>query len=92
MIREGVTNVIRHSGGHQCEIDVHHRKGQASAEVRDDGNGSPAVQLPSGGNGLGGLRERIAAVGGTMEAGSRRGGGYRLVARIPVTAREEVTA
>ena len=92
VIREGVTNVIRHSGGHQCEIDVHHRKGQASAEVRDDGNGSPAVQLPSGGNGLGGLRERIAAVGGTMEAGSRRCGGYRLVARIPVTAREEVTA
>lgn len=92
VIREGVTNVIRHSGGHQCEIGIHHRGGQALVEIRDDGTGRPAVQLPSGGHGLSGLRERIVAAGGTLEAGSRRGGGYRLAARIPVTTREEVTA
>jgi two-component system, NarL family, sensor histidine kinase DesK len=92
VIREGVTNVIRHSGGHQAEIEVGHRHGQAFAEIRDDGGGSPAVQLPSGGNGLGGLRERAAAAGGTVEAGPRRGGGYRLCVRIPASRREEITA
>jgi two-component system, NarL family, sensor histidine kinase DesK len=92
VIREGATNVIRHSGGHQAEIEVGLRKGYAFAEIRDDGGKSPAVQLPSGGNGLGGLRERAAAAGGTLEAGPRRGGGYRLYVRIPVSPREEVTA
>jgi two-component system sensor histidine kinase DesK len=92
VIREGVTNVIRHSGGRQCEIDIRHRGGQAAVEIRDDGNGSPAVELPSGGHGLGGLRERLCSAGGTLEAGPRRDGGYRLLACIPVSAREQVTA
>jgi two-component system sensor histidine kinase DesK len=92
VIREGVTNVIRHSGGRQCEIGIRHRGGQAVVEIRDDGNGSPAVELPSGGHGLGGLRERLCSAGGTLEAGPRPGGGYRLLACIPVSAREQVTA
>ena len=92
VIREGVTNVIRHSGGHQAEIEIGLRKGYAFVEIRDDGGKTPAVQLPSGGNGLGGLRERAAAAGGTVEAGPRRGGGYRLHVRIPVAPREGVTA
>jgi two-component system sensor histidine kinase DesK len=92
VIREGVTNVIRHSGGRQCEIGIRHGGGQAAVEIRDDGNGSPAVELPSGGHGLGGLRERLCSAGGTLEAGPRPGGGYRLLASIPVSAREQVTA
>jgi two-component system sensor histidine kinase DesK len=64
VIREGVTNVIRHSGGCQCEIGIRHGDGQAAVEILDDGNGRPAVKLPSGGHGLGGLRERISAAGG----------------------------
>jgi two-component system sensor histidine kinase DesK len=89
VIREGVTNVIRHSGGRQCEIGIRHGDGHAAVEIRDDGNGRPAVKLPSGGHGLGGLRERISAAGGKLEAGSRRGGGYRLLALIPVSTSPE---
>jgi two-component system sensor histidine kinase DesK len=90
VIREGVTNVIRHSGGRQCEIRIRHGDGQAAVEIRDDGNGRPAVKLPSGGHGLGGLRERISAAGGKLEAGPRRGGGYRLFALIPVSSSPEL--
>ena len=90
VIREGVTNVIRHSGGHCCEIDVRYADGAAVVEIRDDGSGDPAAE-PSGGHGLRGLAERATAVGGTLESGPRAGGGYRLAVRVPAAAREEAT-
>jgi two-component system sensor histidine kinase DesK len=65
-VREGVTNVIRHSGATRCTV----RLGPDAAEVVDDGPGSSATAgTPSGGHtgsGLVGLRERAAAVGGTV--------------------------
>jgi len=94
VIREGVTNVIRHSGGHRCEIDVRHVGGAATVEIRDDGgpDSDPAARPLSGGHGLRGLAERAAAAGGTLEAGPRAGGGYRLAVRLPAATREEITA
>ncbi len=59
-VREGVTNVLRHSGATTCEI----RLTATSAEVRDDGRGLPAQT--GGGSGLAGLRERAAAVGAVV--------------------------
>jgi two-component system sensor histidine kinase DesK len=59
-IREGVTNVIRHSGAKRCEVLLT----ATSAEVRDDGLATPS---PNGqGSGLAGLRERAADVGATV--------------------------
>jgi two-component system sensor histidine kinase DesK len=59
-VREGVTNVIRHSGAKRCEV----RLSATSAEVRDDGRATPS---PNGqGSGLAGLRERAADVGATV--------------------------
>ena len=59
-VREGVTNVIRHSGASRCEV----RLTPSSAEVRDDGSATPS---PTGhGSGLAGLRERAADVGATV--------------------------
>jgi two-component system, NarL family, sensor histidine kinase DesK len=85
VVREGVTNVIKHSGGHQCEIGLRQADGRVTLEITDDGNGGHApAGLPSGGHGLGGLMERTAAEGGTLRAGPRRGGGFRLVATIPI--------
>jgi len=92
VVREGTTNVIKHSGGQHCEIAIHHEQGEATVEITDDGGGDPATALPSGGHGLGGLRERIEAREGTLEAGPRPGGGYRLAAAVPVTAEAEVSA
>jgi glucose-6-phosphate-specific signal transduction histidine kinase len=78
VVREGVTNVIKHSGGHRCEIDVRRddridgKDGTITVTITDDGRASPATALPSGGHGLDGLRERIAAAGGTLTAGPVR--------------------
>jgi len=89
VVREGVTNVIKHSGGHQCEIDLRLADGQVTLEITDDGNGGrTSGDLPSGGHGLGGLMERTAAAGGTLRAGPRRGGGFRLIATIPIPEAE----
>jgi two-component system sensor histidine kinase DesK len=97
VVREGVTNVIRHSGGHQCQIEVHSRDGRVTVTVSDDGGGEPALTGsltgeaapgggPSGGHGVNGLRERLAAEGGMLEAGPRPGGGFCLTAAVPVLA------
>ena len=59
-VREGVTNVIRHSGARTCEV----RLTSSSAEVRDDGRG--AAVSPGHGSGLAGLRERAAAAGASV--------------------------
>jgi two-component system sensor histidine kinase DesK len=61
VLREGVTNVLRHSNAETCTITLT----TTSVEVRDDGRG-PASLTP--GNGLTGLRERAAAMGATLEA------------------------
>lgn len=83
-LREAVTNVVRHSGARRCTVEVarrHTRDGQVlELSVEDNGPGGSAT---GHGNGLRGLRERLAAVGGTLEAGPVRHG-FRLVARVPV--------
>ncbi|MCW0213709.1 MAG: histidine kinase [Pseudonocardia sp.] len=74
VLREGVTNVIRHSGAGSCAV----RLTPDSLEILDDGVGAPA-STPAG-NGQSGLAERVAAVGGWLETGPRGDGGYRLAA------------
>jgi two-component system sensor histidine kinase DesK len=71
-VREGVTNTIRHSGASRCVV----RLTPTSVEIVDDGVGSPAG-TPSG-NGITGLTERLAAIGGWVDAGPTESGGYRL--------------
>jgi two-component system, NarL family, sensor histidine kinase DesK len=86
-VREGVTNVIRHSGARSCEIDL--RNDDAIVlEIRDDGSLSAGPGGP--GNGLRGLRERVTAVGGTLEAGPLPHQGFRLRLTLPATAAEPV--
>jgi two-component system sensor histidine kinase DesK len=72
VVREGVTNIIRHSGASRCTV----RLTPTSVEIVDDGVGSPPG-TPSG-NGISGLTERLAAIGGWIDAGPTEAGGYRL--------------
>ncbi len=96
VVREGITNVIRHSGGHWCEIEVRNSPALITVTICDDGGGPAASSgglgaskdHPSGGHGLDGLRERLAANGGTLEAGPRSSGGFRLTATVHVPARQ----
>ena len=90
VVREGVTNVIRHSGARDCQVEVRNAGGCATVTILDDGDGEPGREpgepsgaLPSGGHGLDGLRERLAADGGTLAAGPEPGG-FRLTATVPV--------
>jgi two-component system sensor histidine kinase DesK len=81
VLREGVTNVIRHSGARRCEV----RLGESWIEIRDDGVGgvSSSGRGPAG-HGLAGLVERLAQVGGSLTAGPDPDGGFRV--RAAVTA------
>jgi two-component system sensor histidine kinase DesK len=89
-IREGVTNVIRHSGASRCEISVTGGGEMAVLEITDDGKGLPSLagfaRNGDGGTGLRGLSERMRGAGGHLEAGKRTGGGFRLAASVPVQA------
>ena len=79
-VREGATNVVRHSGARQCEILLTGR----TLVVRDDGRGPRAPDddargaVRHGGTGLVGLRERAAAVGAVVSAGRSPQGGFEL--------------
>ncbi|WP_037064742.1 sensor histidine kinase, partial [Pseudonocardia acaciae] len=78
VLREGVTNVIRHSGASRCTV----RLAAHWLEVVDDG--PPGAEPPGApGNGLAGLAERMAAVHGTVTAAPLPAGGYRLRAEVP---------
>jgi two-component system sensor histidine kinase DesK len=85
-VREGATNVIRHSGASHCEVRVHGGSGEVEVEILDDGRG--AGEASSCGNGLEGLRERAAAVRGRLEAGGAASGGFRLAVSVPLGSRE----
>ncbi|MFJ4650582.1 sensor histidine kinase [Nocardia sp. NPDC088792] len=83
VLREAVTNVVRHSGAQRCTVTV----APASIDILDDGKGlDPAV---SAGSGLDGLHERVAAFGGTLRLGTMRGRGFRLTAEFPYPATTE---
>lgn len=85
-IREGVTNVVRHSDAKRCAIRLDHQDGQVSAEITDDGLGCQHRDGQVTGNGLRGLRERIGQLGGQLEAGTMaNGAGFRLCLILPAT-------
>ncbi|HEX5503844.1 MAG TPA: histidine kinase [Thermomicrobiales bacterium] len=81
-VREGVTNVLRHSRARRCAIEVAREENTLSAAITDDGRGAPPAGGP-GGNGLAGLTERAAALGGRVAAGPLAGGGFRLRVELP---------
>jgi two-component system, NarL family, sensor histidine kinase DesK len=81
-VREGVTNVIKHSRARRCTIRFTEDERCAGVEVWDDGRGASSPL--DGGSGLRGLRERVAARGGRYEAGPLPEGGFRLSVSLPV--------
>jgi signal transduction histidine kinase len=86
VVQEALTNVRRHAGTvtkvdvRLCRVDD-----RLVIEVNDDGRGAAADAVPEG-FGLIGMRERISTVGGTLDVGPHRGGGWRVRAELPVGA------
>ncbi|HEY9287920.1 MAG TPA: sensor histidine kinase [Candidatus Dormibacteraeota bacterium] len=79
-VREGATNVARHSQAKRCSIRMSQKAGQASVEVTDDGRGG----TPQPGSGLHGLDERVRERGGTLQAEPLPHEGFRLRVSVPL--------
>ncbi|WP_436843306.1 sensor histidine kinase [Streptomyces narbonensis] len=87
IVQEALTNVVRHSGSRTARVEIAHGPARLDLRVDDDG---PATGTEAGGsgNGLAGMRERAAALGGTIEAGVRPDGGFRVHAVLPLRTEE----
>jgi signal transduction histidine kinase len=84
IVQEALTNALKHAG--QAHAAVHLRYGADSLELEilDDGGGGMA-EVPGGGHGLAGMRERVILYGGQFDAGSRTGGGFAVRVLLPLT-------
>ncbi|MDH3249392.1 MAG: sensor histidine kinase [Acidimicrobiia bacterium] len=88
IVQEALTNVLKHAGPTpEAEVRLSTRDHMLTIEVTD--RGSKASTLPGSGQGLVGMRERAALLGGTFEAGPRVGGGFRIMARLPIELEQE---
>ncbi|MGW1022228.1 sensor histidine kinase [Streptomyces sp. NPDC002577] len=92
VVREAVTNAVRHSGARRCEITVTGTGERVRLTVSDDGRGVPAEAPPPpdsvGGTGLKGLGERLAAAGGSLGSGPGPRGGFLVTAELPLETGE----
>ncbi|GAB2920792.1 sensor histidine kinase [Nonomuraea fastidiosa] len=87
IVQEALTNVLKHGGpGASATVEIDVSGGDVQVRVTDDGRGAAASHA-GGGHGLIGMRERAGMYGGAVSAGPRRGGGFEVVARLPL-ARE----
>jgi two-component system sensor histidine kinase DesK len=80
-MREGVTNVLKHSGAKKCVLRLSRTDGEATLELVDDGRG--AVSVDGGGTGLIGLRERVELAGGKFDVGTEPEAGVRMRVILP---------
>ena len=82
IVQEALTNVLKHAGTASVEVTVRYGNDAVQVEVCDDGR--PREPTAGGGNGLIGMRERVAMLGGEFRAGARRDGGFAVFARLPI--------
>lgn len=81
VVQEAITNAVRHGGAEQIDISVGRAGDQLAVEVLDDGAGGAAA---AGGHGIAGMRERMRAYGGQVEAGPSPEGGWQVRATAPL--------
>jgi signal transduction histidine kinase len=85
LIQEALTNAIKHAGeGAHARVMMRYLPEALDLEIADDGRGPVPDTSPTGGNGLIGMRERLAVFGGSLEASARPGGGFLVRAHIPL--------
>ena len=84
IVQESLTNVVRHAGRVAATVRLRQDGGYLQVDVVNDAGAAPGAFSDGTGAGLAGMRERAAALGGTLEAGPRPGGGFAVRARLPV--------
>ncbi|MFE2945277.1 sensor histidine kinase [Streptomyces sp. NPDC059255] len=85
VVQEALTNVLKHAAGAKVMVRLAHREAEVAMQVENgpsDG-GAQDAGLPSGGNGLVGMRERVTALGGVFVSGETDAGGFRVSAVLP---------
>ena len=83
ILREAVTNAIRHAGPARLTVSVRHRPGELELVVSDDGRGRTGDSRGAG-RGIVGMAERAGLLGGELTAGPRPAGGFQVRARLPL--------
>jgi signal transduction histidine kinase len=89
IVQESLTNVSRHARATRAAVRLRGEDGRLTVEIEDDGAGGPARRATSTpGMGISGMRRRAEALGGTLDAGPRAGGGFRVIAALPLRREE----
>jgi signal transduction histidine kinase len=83
IVQEALTNTSRHAGPARACVHLHYGGDALTVQVDDDGVGTTTLS-PGPGLGLTGMRERVSALGGRLQAGPRESGGFRVQAELPV--------
>lgn len=88
VVQEALTNVVRHAGPTRARVVLRYDGDAVTVEVRDAGrtDGARVARPDRGGHGLQGLEERLALLGGRLDAGPTPEGGFRVRARVPAPA------
>ena len=84
IVQEALTNIRKHAGVASASVRVRYAEQEVVLEVDDNGKGNLAANGDGHGHGLIGMRERAALYGGTLEAGPRPDGGFRIRATLPL--------
>lgn len=89
VVQEALTNVHKHAAGAKTWVRVAHREAEIAMQVENGPSerGAADAGLPSGGNGLVGMRERVSALGGVFVSGPTEAGGFRVSAVLPMEVR-----
>ena len=84
IVQEALTNIRRHAGAAAATVRLDYGDSALTVQVDDDGRGPAASPGEAGGQGIAGMRRRVAALGGDFQAGPRPGGGFQIRARLPL--------
>jgi signal transduction histidine kinase len=92
IVQEALTNALKHAGRARAAVHVRYGPDCLELEITDDGAGVEAgaeagiaAEVPGGGHGLAGIRERVSLYGGKFDASARRGGGFAVRVLLPIT-------
>jgi signal transduction histidine kinase len=89
IVQEALTNARRHAAGAAVDVELRYAGDALRLRIRDNG---PGLADRHTGHGLLGMRERAAAVGGSLQTGEAPGGGFRIEAELPARALDTVSS
>ena len=83
-MQEALTNTLKHAHATQAEVRLQWQDDSLEIEIHDNGLGSTSTN--GTGHGIVGMRERLALLGGTLDAGPATDGGFTVLARFPLSS------